>query len=176
MRLVTQSMIARALLMACVVCLASLGAQPVWAQTETLSGVTVGSDTPLTFAHASLPGATGIDFRMAVAIAPTYAMGITNTLVATFEWGPTAAGPWSLSPDNVRSVPGGTTAFFDTGVFHGPADAPFVRLHLYAGGFMVLSGSFEHVSVVPEPPLALLLMGGLMALHGAQRWRARQLR
>jgi hypothetical protein len=146
---------------------------PAQSQVETLSGVVVGMDTPLAFAHVGLPGASGIDFRLRTAISPTYPIGETHTLGATFEWGASAAGPWAISPDNVKSVPGGMTALFDTGVFHAPADAAFVRLHLYAGGFMVLSGTFEHVSVVPEPATPALWLGGLIGLLGAV-WRPRR--
>lgn len=38
-------------------------------------------------------------------------------------------GPWTASPDHVKSVVGGETRFFDTGVVHGPSDAPWVQVH-----------------------------------------------
>ena len=143
------------------------------AQTETLFQ-TVGSDTVRSFAHTSLPGATGIDFSFSFAIAPAYPPEETNILVVVFEWGPSVSGPWTTSPDNVKSVPGAMTAFFSSGVFHGPTDAPFVRIHFYAGGIMTVSGPFNHISVVPEPDQAVLLALGLMAMagHSLRRRRA----
>ena len=144
-------------------CLLSLLPGALWAQTETFFQ-TVGADTPRTFAHLSLPGATGIDFSLSIAIAPTYPETESHILVAVFEWGPTDTGPWSASPDNVKSIVGGATRFFDTGVYHGPDDAPWVRVHFYAGAIMTVSGTFTHTSVVPEPPAAWLLGGGLAAL------------
>ena len=139
------------------------------AQVETLFQ-TVGMDTPRTFVHASLPGATGIDFSFSLAIAPAYPPGETHTLVVDFEWGPSDTGPWTISPDNVKSIPGAMTAFFDSGVFHGPADAPWVRIHFYAGGIMTVSGSFSHVSVVPEPAPAALLAAGMALLAWRRRY------
>lgn len=143
------------------------------AQSETIF-TGIGMDTPLTFAHLSLPGATGIDFRFTGAFAPIYADTESHVVVITFEWGPTALGPWAFSPDNVKTVPGGVTAFFDTGVYSGPADAPFVRIHFYAGGLMTASGTFSHVSSVPEPAPVSLFVVGLAAIawrrmpgHGA---------
>ena len=140
------------------------------AQTETFFQ-TVGFDTPRTFAHLSEPGATGIDFSLSVAIAPTYPVTESHILVVVFEWGPSVSGPWTTSPDNVKSVVGGETRFFDTGIYHGPEDAAWVRVHFYAGAIMTVSGTFNHISVVPEPPPALLLGAGLAALA----WRRRSL-
>lgn len=138
------------------------------AQSETLFQ-TVGADTPRTFVHLSAPGATGIDFSLSVAIAPTYPATESHMLVVVFEWGPSDSGPWSTSPDNVKSVVGGETRFFDTGIYHGPDDAAWVRVHFYAGAIMTVSGTFTHTSVVPEPPPALLLAAGLAVLA----WRRR---
>ena len=132
---------------------------PAQAQVETLFQ-TVGMDTPRVFAHTSLPGATGIDFSFSAAVAPAYPPDETNTLVTVFEWGPTATGPWTSSPDNVNSFPGAMTGFMSTGVFHGPEDAPFVRIHFYAGAIMTVSGPFTHASVVPEPSAAAMLTLG----------------
>ena len=115
-------------------------------------------DTPLTFTHALVPGTTGIDFSFACAIAPTYPETESHILVVTFEWGSSDTGPWTISPDNVRSVRGGTTRFFDTGVYHGPSDASWVRLHMYAGAIMTVSGDFVHTSV-PTPAGAGVLLG-----------------
>ncbi len=145
--------------------------RPAGAQTETLFQ-TVGADTARTFAHDSLPGATGIDFSFSFAIAAAYPPEESHTLVVVFEWGPTAAGPWTASPDNVKSVPGAMTSFFDSGVFHGPEDAPFVQIHFYAGGLMTVSGSFTHASVVPEPRRAVLLLLGI-GLLAARRASSR---
>ena len=141
----------------------AIGAAAV-AETETIFQ-TVGMDTPLTFTHAFVPGTTGIDFSFSCAIAPTYPDTESNILVITFEWGPSDTGPWSLSPDNVKSVRGGETRFFSTGVYHGPSDAPWVRLHMYAGAIMTVSGPFIHTSV-PTPGASVLLgAGALMAVR-----------
>ena len=144
----------------------SLAAAILWcfttaaqAQVETLFQ-TVGMDTQRVFAHTSLPGATGIDFSFSAAVAPAYPPEESNTLVTVFEWGPTAIGPWTTSPDNVNSFHGGATRFMSTGVFHGPEDAPFVAIHFYAGAIMTLSGPFTHASVVPEPAAAAMLTAG----------------
>jgi MYXO-CTERM domain-containing protein len=138
------------------------------AQTETIF-MSLGSDSVSpSFAHASLPGATGIDFRLFGAFDGAYAPGTLHEVVIWFEWGPSAIGPWSASPDNVKTVPGAVTTLFDTHVYHGPEDAPFVRVHFAAGGLMTVSGSFTHSSVVPEPNGALLALLGLAAL-GARR-------
>ena len=145
-----------------------LWAPLVAAQTETLFQ-TVGMDTARSFAHTSLPGATGIDFSFSFAIAAAYPPEESHTLVVVFEWGPTSGGPWTASPDNVRSVPGAVTTFFDSGVFRGPEDAAWVQIHFYAGGIMTVSGPFNHVSVVPEPATAALWALGL----GALAWRRR---
>lgn len=139
------------------------------AQDETLTGVSLGGDTSLTFAHLSLPGATGIDFRFLGAFAPAYPVGTSHTVVMTFEWGATDTGPWSSSPDHAKTVPGGATAFFDSGWFQAPHDAPFVRIHFYAGGLMLVSGIFSHASVVAEPASATLLALGLGALAWGRR-------
>lgn len=143
-------------------------AGPAWAQVESIFQP-IGMDTARSFSHLSLPGATGIDFSFSGAFAPMYAPEESHSVVMVFEWGPSVAGPWSISPDMVKTVPGGTTAFFDSGVFHGPIDAPFVRLHFYAGGLMTAAGSFSHISVVPEPVGAALLAAGLALLLGWRR-------
>lgn len=157
-----------ALAMALLALVLALFPNVVRSQTEMLFQ-SVGADTARTFAHTSLAGATGIDFSFSFAIAPAYPPEESHTLVVVFEWGPTAAGPWTASPDNVKSVPGAMTAFFDSGVFHGPEDAPFVQIHFYAGGLMTVSGPFTHASVVPEPGHAGLLLLGLTALFWQRR-------
>lgn len=134
------------------------------AQTQTLWLQGIGADTPLVYPHISLPGATGIDFSLDIGLSPLYPDTESHTLIVVFEWGPTATGPWIASPDHVNTVPGGTTDFFSTGVFHGPDDADFVRLHFYAGGLMIASGPFNHISVVPEPKAAALMASGIAAL------------
>lgn len=146
----------------------------VYGQTETLSGVVIGMDNQLVFPHTSLPGATGIDFSFSGGFAPMYPLDESHTVVINFEWGPTATGPWTVSPDYVNTVPGGMTDFFATGTFPGPDDAPFVAIHFYAGDFMVVSGSFSHISVVPEPAtLGLSIIGALIlgALANCRRLR-----
>lgn len=133
------------------------------AQSETLFQ-SIGADTARSFAQLSLPGATGIDFRFFGAFAPSYPDTESHVVVIVFEWGPSATGPWMASPDNVKSVPGGMTTFFDTHVYHGPEDAPWVQIHFYAGGLMTASGTFEHASVVPQPASITLWALGLGAL------------
>jgi hypothetical protein len=134
------------------------------AQTEVIPGVTIGMDNQFVYPHTSLPGATGIDFSFIGAFAPMYPPEESHTVVIVFEWGPTASGPWSTSPDNVNTVPGGMTDVFATGVYHGPEDAPFVAIHFYAGDFMTVSGEFTHLSVIPEPGSFALAGVGLIAL------------
>jgi hypothetical protein len=136
----------------------------VWAETETIMSQPVGMDTPLLFSNTPLLGATGIDFSFVGGISPTYPMDETHGLVTDFEWGPSPTGPWSVSPDNYNTVHGGITEPILTGVYHGPADAPFVRIHFYAGGLMIVSGTFTHTSVVPEPSTLILLGVGGMGL------------
>jgi hypothetical protein len=145
----------------------------VWAQTEIIFTM-VGADTRLVFPHASVPGATGIDFSLFGGVdGGPYPPEETHILVTDFEWGPTAGGPWSVSPDNVNSIPGGMTTPISTGIYHGPSEAPFVAIHFYAGGLMGVAGSFTHESVVPEPStLALLGAGGLGLL--AYAWGRRR--
>lgn len=146
-----------------------LGGQPnAEAQTETLF-TGIGMDTQLVYPHTSLPGATGIDFSFTGAFSPTYPADVSHVVVIDFEWGPSPIGPWTISPDNVNTVPGGITDFFATGVFHGLADAPFVAIHFYAGGLMTASGTFTHTSVVPEPTTAAMLGGGLVFML-LSRW------
>lgn len=139
------------------------------AQSEPLF-MTVGTltETPA-FAHLSLPGATGIDFDLFGAFAGAYPAEDSHTIVIWFQWGPSALGPWTSSPDNVKTVPGAVTTLFDTHVFHGPADAPFVRVSFAAGGLITVSGTFTHTSVVPELPTAGLLAFGLAALAARRR-------
>lgn len=139
------------------------------AQTEKLFQ-TIGADTRREFAHTGLPGATGIEFRFSGAFAPPYPVEESHIVVITFEWRASAADPWSSSPDNVKSIRGGETRFFDTGVFLGPTDAALVAVHFFAGSLMTVSGDFAHVSVVPEPGQFALYAGGL-ALLGL--WRVR---
>lgn len=135
---------------------------------------TVGMDTQRVFVHAGAPGATGIDFSFAAAVSPTFPDTVSNTLVTVFEWGPTAIGPWTASPDNVNSIRGGTTRFMSTGVFHGPDDAAFVAIHFYAGALMTVSGDFTHASVVPEPSLAVMFGLGSVAM-AVVAWRRKRL-
>ncbi len=134
----------------------------------------VGMDNQLVFPHTSLPGATGIDFSLFTAISPVYPIPESHTIVFVFEWGPTATGPWTTGPDYVNSVPAAMTDLFFTGVFHGPEDAPFVALHMYAGGLMIVSGEFSHISVaVPEPTSAGLILCGVATWFALRRdkWR-----
>lgn len=138
---------------------------PAAAETEAIVGP-IGADTAHTFAHAAVPGAFAMEFHFAGGFAPTYPEGESHTVVVVFEWGPTPTGPWTASPDHVKTVPGGTTAFFDTGVFTAPGESPFVQLHFHAGALMFVSGSFDHVSVVPEPATAALWLAGLTGLGG----------
>lgn len=125
-------------------------ADPSLGQTEMIFQP-IGMDTQLVFPHTSIMGATGIDFSFTGGFAPSYPDPISHTVVINFEWGPTATGPWTVSPDYVNTVPGGMTDFFATGVFPGPSDAPFVAIHFYAGALMTASGAFTHTSVIPEP-------------------------
>ena len=134
------------------------------AQTEVLFNP-IGMDNQFVYPHTSLPGATGIDFSFAGGFAPIYPPEESHTVVIVFEWGPTATGPWTPSPDNVNTVPGGMTDFFATGVFHGTEDSPFVAIHFYAGGLMTVSGEFTHTSIaVPEPHSVALVMGVLATM------------
>jgi hypothetical protein len=143
----------------------------VQAQTE-LIFMGIGADSPSpAFAHASLPGATGIDFDLFGAFDGAYPPEVSHEVVIWFEWGPSALGPWTASPDNVKTIPGAATTLFDTHVYHGPEDAPFVRLHFAAGGLMTVSGTFTHTSVVPEPGAGWLMLLGAAGLSG---WRARR--
>ena len=82
-------------------------AAPVGAETESITGP-IGSDTAHTFAHAAVPGAVAMNFHFAGGFAPMFPDTETHTVVVVFEWGPTPAGPWTASPDHVKSVPGGT--------------------------------------------------------------------
>src|SRR5437773_1400851 len=81
------------------------------AQVETLF-VSIGSDNQYVFPHISLPGATGIDFSFTGAFSPEYPDTESHVVVIDFEWGPTSTGPWTPSPDNVNTVPGGTTDLY----------------------------------------------------------------
>jgi hypothetical protein len=142
------------------------------AQVDVLPMPTIGMDNQYVYPHTSLPGATGIDFSFVGAFAPHYPPEESHTVVIVFEWGPTATGPWSTSPDNVNMVPGGMTDFFGTGIYHGPDDAPFVAIHFYAGGLMTVSGEFAHISVVPEPSaIVFAAVGLMMSLPWARRQR-----
>lgn len=143
------------------------------AQTETIFQP-VGMDTQRVFVHTALPGATGIDFSFMAGVAPTYPEEESHILVTVFEWGPTAIGPWSASPDNVNSILGGATRFVSTGVFHAPADAAFVALHFYAGAIMTVSGSFTHTSVVPEPLAAGMWLTGVGLIGWLAKRRGRR--
>ncbi len=148
-------------------------ALPVQAEIDAVTGA-VGADTVFVFPHALVAGTTDLSFHFGGGFAPTYPPDVTHLVVVTFEWGPTPTGPWSLSPDHLKSIPGGVTTFFDTGVFTVPLampmDAAFVQLHLHAGGLMFVDGLFEHVSIVPEPASALLMLIGTGALAARRRW------
>ena len=104
----------------------------------------VGMDTQLVFPHAAVPGAIGTDFSFWGAIAggprkptdPPWPAPVSHILVIDFEWGPTATGSWTSSPDNVKSIPVEETSLWSTGVYHAPAEAPFVAIHFYAGNLM----------------------------------------
>jgi hypothetical protein len=133
------------------------------AQTEVLFG-TLGADTQFVFAHTSLPGATGINFSFFGAFAGAYPPDEFHTVVIDFEWGPTATGPWTVSPDFINTVPGAMTDLYGTGVFPGPEDAPFVAIHFYAGALITVSGEFTHTSVVPEPQCIAIVGGALVML------------
>jgi hypothetical protein len=160
----------RALLLVAVLILAALSADAASAQTEILFNP-IGMDNQFVFPHVSLPGANGIDFSFTGAFAPMYPPEESHTVVIDFEWGPSATGPWSVSPDNVNTVPGGMTDLFATGIFHAPEDAAFVAIHFYAGGLMTVSGEFTHTSTVPEPSAASLLLLGLTTFGGAEGYR-----
>lgn len=147
----------------------ALSSVPVLAQTEVIFQP-IGMDNQLVFPHTSLPGATGIDFSFFGGFAPAYPMDESHTVVINFEWGPTATGPWTVSPDYVNSVPGAMSDFFSTGVFPGPDDAPFVAIHFYAGGIMTVSGVFSHISV-PEPQSLSLLLCAVASLSAVRRKR-----
>jgi hypothetical protein len=149
---------------------AALFSNTAVAQTEVLFNP-IGMDNQFVFPHTSLPGATGIDFSFIGAFAPLYPAPVSHTVVIVFEWGPTAAGPWTPSPDNVNTVPGGMTDVFATGVFHGPEDAPFVAIHFYAGGLMTASGEFTHTSFVVPEPQSIALMAGALAMLVFRRCR-----
>ena len=157
--------------------LAAALALPIAAQAQSeplFMGIGALTSTPA-FAHTSLPGATGIDFNLVGAFAAAYPPEDTHVVVIWFEWAPSATGPWTSSPDNVKSVPGAITTLFDTHVFHGPEDAPFVRVSFAAGERMTVSGTFTHTSVVPEPAPGALLAFGLAALAGFAGRRRRPL-
>ena len=155
-------MTARHSLIATLLACAAVGAA---AETETISGQPIGMDTRLVFPHALVPGAGGMDFDYFAGFAPLYPEDESHTVVIDFEWGPSAVGPWTVSRDFVNTVPGGKTDLFDTGLFHGDDQTPFVALHFFAGGLMVTSGSFSHVStVVPVPASAVLMTGSLLLL------------
>ncbi len=157
----------------CLAGLVLLAPPALRAETEIVSTV-IGMDTVLTFTHASVPGAEGMNFSFIGALSPMYPDTESHLLVVDFEWGAAAAGPWSVGPDIMTTVPGGMTTVMDTGVFHGPAETPFVRIRFHAGGPMVASGEFTHVSLVPEPASAGLLMSGLVALAAGRRRRLAQ--
>lgn len=151
----------------CVAVLALIGAAPASAQTEVLFNP-IGMDNQFVFPHTIEPGDFATDFSFTGAFAPMYPPEESHTVVITFEWGPTAIGPWSTSPDNVNTVPGGMTDFFATGVYHGPDADPFVAIHFYAGGLMTVSGEFVHTSV-PEPTSCVVVGGlGLVMLRRAR--------
>ena len=152
----------------------ALSSVPVLAQTEVLFG-TLGADTQFVFPHASLPGATGIDFSFFGAFAGAYPPEELHTVVIDFEWGPTATGPWTVSPDFINTVPGAVTDFYGTGVFPGPEDAPFVAIHFYAGALITVSGEFTHTSVVvPEPQSMCLLLCAVASLSAVRRKRRKR--
>jgi hypothetical protein len=144
------------------------------AQTEVLFG-TLGADTQFVFPHTSLPGATGINFSFFGAFAGAYPPDEFHTVVIDFEWGPTATGPWTVSPHFINTVPGAMTDFYGTGVFPGPDDAPFVAIHFYAGALITVSGEFTHTSVVPEPTSAGLMLCGMVSLIGRRRDKSRRI-
>jgi hypothetical protein len=146
------------------------------AQSETLFAG-IGADTRIAFSHFGLPGATGIDFRFAGAFAGAFPPEESHIVVITFEWRSSGTDPWSSSPDNAKSIPGAVTTPFDTGVYRAPVDATEVAIHFFGGGLMTVSGTFSHVSVVPEPRTAVLLVLGLAALAAwSMRERRRLLR
>jgi len=145
----------------------------VTAQVSPLPGGAVGMDTRYVFDHTTLAGAVATDFSFIGAFAPLYPEGVSHTVVIVFEWGPSATGPWTVSPDHVNSVPGGMTDVFSTGVFRAPATDPFVAIHFYAGGLMIATGEFTHLSVVPEPATAILALAGLVVTGLALRRQRR---
>jgi len=151
----------------CLVALALICAAPASAQTEALFNP-IGMDNQFVYPHTIDPGDFATDFSFTGAFSPMYPDPTSHTVVITFEWGPTATGPWSSSPDNVNTVPGGMTDFFATGIYHGPEAAPFVAIHFYAGGLMTASGTFTHTSV-PEPTSCLALSGLGFAMLSRKR-------
>ncbi len=154
-----------------IACFASAAVLPLAAQAQTESiFFSIGTDTPSpAFAHLSAPGATGIDFDLFGAFASADPDGLSREVFIWFEWATTPTGPWTTSPPNIKTIPAGITTLFDTHVYHGPEDAPFVRLHFAAGALMTVSGTFSHVSVVPELPPAMMLAIGLAALLARRR-------
>jgi hypothetical protein len=143
------------------------------AQTEVLFG-TLGADTQFVFPHTSLPGATGINFSFFGAFAGAYPPDEFHTVVIDFEWGLTATGPWTVSPDFINTVPGAMTDLYGTGVFPGPEDAPFVAIHFYAGALITVSGEFTHTSVVPEPQ-SIALMAAVATTMILNRGKSRRI-
>lgn len=113
----------------------------------------------LEFDHIPDAGAVGTDYWLSCAIAPID--DETHILVVTFEWQNTPGGEWLSSPDNAVSVRPFETRWFDTGVFSS-TDVPWrTALHFWAGGPMVVTGTFGHTSVLPTPgSLAMAAAGG----------------
>jgi hypothetical protein len=149
--------------------LLALSSASARAQTEIIFGP-ISADPQFVFAHTSLPGATGINFSFFGAFAGAYPPEDLHTAVITFEWGPTATGPWSTSPDFINTVPGAMTDFYMTGVYPGPEDAPFVAIHFFADALITVSGEFTHTSTVaiPEPAsigIALCALASVFALR-----------
>lgn len=112
-----------------------------WPQVEPIFQ-RIGMDTALSFSHLSLPGATGTDFSFSGGFAPKCATEESHTVVMVFEWGPSDADPWSISPDMVKTGP---------------------------GGLMTAADSFSHVSMVPKPTAQVLLTAGLALQLGLRR-------
>lgn len=133
-----------------------------YAQTEVIFSP-IGMDTQFVFPHVSLPGAGGIDFSFFGGFAGAYPPEELHTVVINFEWGPTATGPWTASPDFINTVPGAMTDLYGTGVFPGPEDAPFVAIHFYAGALITVSGEFTHTSIVPEPQTIALAIATIVS-------------